>query len=277
MMSLKTLKPIIYSEVSVKNNSKEKKKKPTKKSFFFSNSENIDFYDMIIEFKKIKSKDKKLIKLKEISKKFLFQQSSSLMNFSSIEMSNIKNQINELQSKYNLQKLLNENEKIVNFEIQNFEENSKIQILKMKSEERMNQILDSLFDSILVTIKQNMNDSFLRFKLDTKFQKVIKILKEQQNPFIGINIEEDDSLESIFEVDVDFEEDEENIKRSSVSSLFGKFFLDVKTKSFKRGSSNSWSSDSSNESSNLKKRSSASPLFEVLNKRKSNPTRTLFE
>eukprot|EP01080_Neovahlkampfia_damariscottae_P006276 gene6276-10283_t len=202
-----------------------------------------------MDFKKQTTPEGKFKKSKEISKKFLYSQSEVQMNFSSNELASIRDEISELQSKYNLQKLLKDTEVFVNSEIECVEENNRFQKLKSNSEERMNQILDSMFDSILTTIKQNMNDSFLRFKLDSKFVKCENIISGNS---ITILVESEEYTNT-----------SGTSKGSSISSMVGKMFS--KSFSFKRRSASSLDALLPNE----KETDSRLPNFPT--KRKSNP------
>jgi hypothetical protein len=203
----------------------------------FSNSENLEFYEKIKEFKEKKTPQEKFETSKQILKKFLLRQSETLLNVSSTELLEIQNRLNSVQSKYNIQKLLNENEIFVKSQIKSTQENERVKALKLSTEEEMNTIFDTLFDSIQKTVKQNMNDSYLRFQKDPKFDKCIKILRAQQ-------FKELQHIDLHLEViEVEHTEDDEKSSGSDASLRVESSFHSSKSMKFR----NSISSNNSTE------------------------------
>jgi hypothetical protein len=159
-----------------------------------------------------------------------------LLNVSSSELLEIQNRLNSVQSKYNIQKLLYENEIFVKSQIKSTEENERIKALKLSTEEEMNTIFETLFDSIQKTVKQNMNDSYLRFQRDPKFDKCIKILRSQQFKEL--------QLKDVPLVDfVEHTEDDEKSSESDTSFRIESSFSSSKSIKFRKSTSSNVSTE----------------------------------
>eukprot|EP01080_Neovahlkampfia_damariscottae_P006277 gene6277-10284_t len=185
-----------------------------------------------MKFKKKQKPEEKFTLSKEILKKFLYQQSYSSLNISSTDLANIKDLITEMQSKYNLQKLLKENEEFVKSEIKSTEENSRVQQLTSNSEERMKEILDSMFDNVLYSIKENMNDSFIRFKNDCRFETCRRILNAEKFKDL---LNTDDLIEEVDDV-IDDDDSKSNKSETKSNGFLERVVSGLKRKSWKRSS-----------------------------------------